>query len=704
MDDKMEISLVEAVGDLNPDHVLELITSCSQHSQEPPLTSDQVRCIFHQAVDAFLQRPSDVSQAAQMVYLLRNMGAHINRQDQNGCTPLLRYLQSGLAQPDVVEAFLRCNADVYITDKNGVYPLEVITTCHTLTTEVRDVFMKYVPGIWEAVEGDDAMNVRKLINEWCRVDVQKNNKTLLQLALDMGTESIIRVVSGIRPSMEFAHCVLAGDVATARKMLRLSQKLKLNINFRNMGDRGRTPLYYAMRQANLPMVHMLLEFGARIDITMKGDAECDIPLYIAALEEKPPLSIELLKLITPTGPGITVDSLFYKGKNVLFHCVDNDTHQSVIDYILQKGSAYLVTQRIPTNLCAKDYAELHKCKKVVASIENAVLRWMFHEAGINRQILVLQGYQYLPAPIKSLDGVESQADGSIDAYYKYLPLYQDQVEQVHAAVENLDVETLRQLLYFRHNEPHGLSPCLADCRRPGDGQPLLHKAALRGSYDMLELLAETLVYQRKQRLDSIRDQYFRTCLHYTYALEDGKHLVDLLMDYGASEFTMDKDNRSPLCFKDRRGQPLMRELLEYQLLQDFHEAEPDPWAVPMPVPIIGYILSCAHGHCNPDHLPEKLAALPCGSKTDLQRYRSLSDTKLHKINKGVNKSPTIASQLASIPSVLLGSRMANKAYHRCTGNKCMMGMDRDYFPLPTDEAYDDNDDYAEYDEGPSWRK
>ena len=37
---------------------------------------------------------------------------------------------------------------------------------------------------------------------------------------------------------EFAHCVLAGDVATARKMLRLSQKLKININFRNMVSRG----------------------------------------------------------------------------------------------------------------------------------------------------------------------------------------------------------------------------------------------------------------------------------------------------------------------------------------------------------------------------------------------------------------------------------------------------------------------------------
>ena len=45
-------------------------------------------------------------------------------------------------------------------------------------------------------------------------------------------------------------------------------------------------------------------------------------------------------------------------------------------------------------------------------------------------------------------------------------LFQEQVEHVHKAVESGDVETLRQLLYFRHSEPHGLSPCLADCRRP----------------------------------------------------------------------------------------------------------------------------------------------------------------------------------------------------------------------------------------------
>ena len=61
----------------------------------------------------------------------------------------------------------------------------------------------------------------------------------------------------------------------------------------------------------------------------------------------------------------------------------------------------------------------------------------------------------------------------------------------------------------------------------------------------------------------------------------------------------------------------------------------------MPVPIIGYILSCAHHKCHVDDATDKLANLPCG-KGDLQRYRSLSDTKLHKINKCVNKSVLLA--------------------------------------------------------------
>lgn len=48
---------------------------------------------------------------------------------------------------------------------------------------------------------DDIMNVRKLINLWVRVDLVKGCKTLKELALDKGTENIIRLIKDIEPSM-----------------------------------------------------------------------------------------------------------------------------------------------------------------------------------------------------------------------------------------------------------------------------------------------------------------------------------------------------------------------------------------------------------------------------------------------------------------------------------------------------------------------
>ncbi|GFO42962.1 ankyrin repeat containing protein [Plakobranchus ocellatus] len=532
---------------------------------------------------------------------------------KNGNTPLMSYLKQTTPDPEVVEAFLRCNADFYMSNKEGEFPLDYVMSSNTIPGNVRNIFTRYVPGIWEAVSRDDAMSVRRLINEWCRVDVQMvgdpsflpvfcmvqsinewcrvdvqmGGKTLLQLSLEAGTESIIRVVSGIRPSMEFAHSVLAGDSQMVRRMLRL--KLKININFRNLGDRGKTPIFYALLQGNAELVQTLLDRGARVDISIKGDAESDIPLFFAALEHQPAICPTLLKAVIPVAP-VRVDSLFYKGRNVLFHCIEKCVGEDIVDFLLAKSSAYLVTQLVERNLCPREMALQAGCLWMVRAIDAAVVRWVFEEEGLNRQILVLQGYQYIPAALKSLDGCEDEKE---DNFYRYLSLYHEQVDALHTAVEECDEETVRHIIYFRHPDDHSLDPCLADSRRPGDGQPLLHKAVLRGSTGVTQLLAETLVYQRKQRLDSIRDQYFRTALHYAYGMEEGKELVDLLLDYGASEFTMDKDCRSPLAFKDRQGQPLMGELLQYQYLQDFSQQEPDPWSEPLPIPILGYLLNAS---------------------------------------------------------------------------------------------------------------
>ena len=63
------------------------------------------------------------------------------------------------------------------------------------------VYLYLQPGIWRAVDSDDVCTVRRLINQWCNINIVQNGMTILQLAFSKGTENIIRVVSGIGPSM-----------------------------------------------------------------------------------------------------------------------------------------------------------------------------------------------------------------------------------------------------------------------------------------------------------------------------------------------------------------------------------------------------------------------------------------------------------------------------------------------------------------------
>ncbi|XP_055956646.1 ankyrin-2 [Patella vulgata] len=660
----MEGPIEEAVRNLNPSLLLSVLSAVNS-----TLSSEQLDNLYFIAVKALSEKIWCVNNGIQTVYLLRNLGAPINRQDKNGDTPLLQYLKMEELNPDVVEAFLRCNSDVYATNNEGCYPLDLVTIKQNIPKSVKDVFMRYVPGIWEAVEGDDAMNVRKLVNQWCRVDVQQNGKSLLQLSLEVGNENIIRVVSCIRPSMDLAHGVLSGDVQAVKNVL--DSKRKININFRNMGDKGATPLYYALKQGNRNIVNMLLEHGARVDLGMKADYdyETDIPMYFAVLGLQPPIQSTLLKQVTPKG-AISVDKIFYKGKNVLFHCIDETVRSDVVDHILHLGSAYLVTQSIEDNMYARDYAQKLQSEEITNVIDKNVRRWII-EGGDNRKILFLHNYPHIPQVI--LNSEEEEA-------YTCLPNYYKQITRFHEAVEDSDYETTRHLLEFMDCRAIGVfGTCLADSKRLGDGQSALHKAVLRRNVQIVQLLAETLVYQQKQRIDSIRDQFFRTPLHYAYGMENETCIVNILLDYGASEFTMDKNGRSPLAFKDRRGQQLMNNLLEYQLDQVKNEPEPDPWSVPMPMPIIGYLLSCSH----PNHLASLISHKQPVLTTN-QRRRSVPEIKIRQI---ASTSASIASHLTNFTESLR-SRLVQRTYRR------HVSADKDYHRIPTDDQrLDDHPDH-----------
>ncbi|KAH9507655.1 hypothetical protein Btru_053344 [Bulinus truncatus] len=103
-----------------------------------------MRTVFFLAVDSLVQSSCSGMQSARVVYLLRNLGAQINRQNEDGNTPLLCYLKAGSPDCDIVESFLRCNADIYITNKVGEFPLEYVMTSASVPAVVRDVFTRYV--------------------------------------------------------------------------------------------------------------------------------------------------------------------------------------------------------------------------------------------------------------------------------------------------------------------------------------------------------------------------------------------------------------------------------------------------------------------------------------------------------------------------------------------------------------------------------
>uniref|UniRef100_A0A1I8IAF3 ANK_REP_REGION domain-containing protein n=1 Tax=Macrostomum lignano TaxID=282301 RepID=A0A1I8IAF3_9PLAT len=97
--------------------------------------------------------------------------------------------------------------------------------------------------MWTAVESDDLPTVRKLINQWCRVDLAKGGMTLKDLALSRGTERIITLVIKMEPTLKFVNAVVDNRPEDVRRLFEKYSGSEIDVNFPNM--LGRTALCYA---------------------------------------------------------------------------------------------------------------------------------------------------------------------------------------------------------------------------------------------------------------------------------------------------------------------------------------------------------------------------------------------------------------------------------------------------------------------------
>ncbi|GFS06582.1 hypothetical protein ElyMa_001228600 [Elysia marginata] len=73
---------MEAIRSLDCDLILSLVPDSCCCTQQPKLSSEEIRTAFRVAVDGLVQTKKVGVQAARLVYLLRNLGARINLQDE----------------------------------------------------------------------------------------------------------------------------------------------------------------------------------------------------------------------------------------------------------------------------------------------------------------------------------------------------------------------------------------------------------------------------------------------------------------------------------------------------------------------------------------------------------------------------------------------------------------------------------------------
>ncbi|ESO87169.1 hypothetical protein LOTGIDRAFT_154671 [Lottia gigantea] len=145
------------------------------------------------------------SKYVPMIYQLSNVDFDLNVKNSKGETALDLSIKLSLLQ--IMVSLLKCGADS--SDKH----LELIQR-HTklFQAEFLNCFQKIHPGYWDAIDNNKTFKVNVLIKSWCRINISRNGKSLIEYAKESdGDEKIIKMLIDNEASIEFAHATIAGD-------------------------------------------------------------------------------------------------------------------------------------------------------------------------------------------------------------------------------------------------------------------------------------------------------------------------------------------------------------------------------------------------------------------------------------------------------------------------------------------------------------
>ncbi len=264
--------------------------------------------------------------ARDLVKMLLEAGADANLSNVATRYPIHYAAETGNA--DIISQLVGAGADVNCTDKEGVTPLMLLAR-----NGKTDAALKYL-----AFDGVD-------------ISLKDNNNNK---AIDYATSAGLRELVKALSQNDGEHTDANGNTTLHHacwneqtEVVKVLIEKDADVN--KINDDGETPLFLAVRRANLVIVEKLLAAGAEPDIS---NIDGILPIHVAADDGEQFIGKALLDagadINAKTGDGKTpLICAAYRGKNdftaMLGNAVDNEQH-SALYYASEAGFTEIVEQ------------------------------------------------------------------------------------------------------------------------------------------------------------------------------------------------------------------------------------------------------------------------------------------------------------------------------------------------------------------------
>ncbi|GFT10210.1 ankyrin repeat protein [Nephila pilipes] len=499
------------------------------------------------------------------IYMLIDAGVDLEHVDKAGNTCLFYAAQ--MEDIFICNILLQCGADMWAKTELDISIYEYAS--RQLSIELKEIFQKYSPGLWKAVECENIYQVRRLINLWCRTDLSKKGIVLKDIALSTGNEEIISLILGIFDTMKLIYHIFAKNIKAISALLETNRQ-KIRLDLRKMSDRGAPIIYYLIQSEDIATIELFIKHGCQLYTIMQDDFGYDMPVLYSALKAVTPVNV--IEALLPPNKPHQEEMLFkilYRGQTVLEVALAQNVNPDVFNVLIDRGGPQLLCERNQVNETVRDLAIFSGKIHYVDVIDTNISSWILHPWKYpgRRQKLALYGW--------NLEAIEDELKKNVyldDYFVHYKPL-QIRMKHLCDTIEKGDIKAFLELKTFLCESDE--SAFLWHGRVVGDGMPHLHRAVLYNHLKMVEIiLAEK---PPKESIDNLFDQNRRTALHYAYASISMKEIKRLLMSYGCSEHVLDKMNKEPLDFRDKQDTDDMIELLHRLKSKDSCAWEIDPW-------------------------------------------------------------------------------------------------------------------------------